>query len=97
MVRAFMQATAHGYRDAMAHPEKAADALLAGADGLDADLVHRSMRELSTRYTDDPAHWGRQEAEVWDRFVDFLDEHHIVKGDFDVSAAFTNRFLPSRD
>lgn len=97
MVRAFMKATAHGYRDAMAHPQKAADALLAGADGLDPDLVHRSMRYLSTRYTSDPAHWGRQETKVWNRFVDFLEDHDIVKGGFDVDAAFTNRFLPARD
>ncbi len=31
LVRRFMTATAHGYRDAMAHPDQAASALLAGA------------------------------------------------------------------
>lgn len=97
MVREFMAATAHGYRDAMAQPDKAAKALLAGADGLDADLVHRSMAYLSTRYTSDPARWGRQDDAVWTRFVDFLERHDIVGDGFDVDAAFTNRFLPGDD
>lgn len=92
-VRAFMSATAHGYRDAMAHPAKAADALLDGAKGLDPDLVGRSMTYLSTRYASDPDAWGRQEPAVWKDFVGFLTEHDLVKPGFDTDAAFTNRFL----
>ena len=50
------------------------DALLTGAPDLDEDLVTASADYLSTRYADDPAAWGRQEPEVWERFADFLDD-----------------------
>lgn len=94
LVAKFTAATAHGYRDAMASPRKAAAALLAGADGLDPELVTRSMKFLSTRYAADPMRWGHQDTSVWDRFVTFLEHHDIVGKGFDVDAAFTNRFLP---
>lgn len=94
VVRNFLAATAHGYRDAMAGPAKAADALIAGAPGLDRNLVERSAAFLSTRFATDPAAWGRQDPEVWQRFVAFLEKHRIVKSHFDVDAAFTNAYLP---
>lgn len=93
VVEAFTEATAHGYRDAMAHPAKAADALVAAAPGLDRRLVDRSMTYLSTRYTSDPDEWGHQDRAVWNRFVDFLEKDEIVKPGFATDAAFTNRFL----
>ena len=95
LVRKFMTATAHGYRDAMAQPAVATRALLAAAPGLDADLVARSMTYLSTHYASDPSMWGHQDAKVWERFVKFLEDHKLVKPGFDASAAFTNEFLPS--
>lgn len=94
IVRSFLTATAHGYREAMAHPGEAAAALLRGAPGLDPDLVRSSMNYLSTRYASDPQQWGAQRPQVWNRFVDFLETHKIVKPGFDVDAAYTNRFLP---
>lgn len=93
-VRAFVEATAKGYEAAMADPAAAGDALLAGADGLDRDLVERSMEYLATHYAADPAMWGRQDAQVWDRFVGFLEDHGIVSSGFDTAAAWTNEFLP---
>ncbi len=97
LVRRFMHATAHGYRDAMADPDAAAKALLSGAKGLDPDLVQRSADYLSTRYAADPDAWGRQDPKVWARFVGFLEDHHITKPGFDTRAAFTDRFLPGSD
>ena len=94
LVRRFTEATAHGYRDAMAHPGKAAEALLDGAPGLDRELVERSATYLSTRFAADPQEWGRQDPKVWRTFVRFLEDHRIVKAGFDVDAAFTNDYLP---
>ncbi|MBS1848487.1 MAG: ABC transporter substrate-binding protein [Actinobacteria bacterium] len=93
LVKAFMAATARGYRQAMAHPDQAAASLIAQAPGLDSNLVRRSMHYLSTRYAADPAAWGEQDPKVWNRFVDFLEAHHIVAAGFDTKAAYTNRFL----
>lgn len=92
---AFVDATARGYRAAMDAPSAAADALLTGAPDLDEDLVTASADYLSTRYADDPAAWGRQEPEVWERFADFLDEAGMLSEPVDVDEAFTNEYLPS--
>lgn len=97
LVEDFMEATARGYRAAMADPALAADALLEGAEGLDAELVGLSMEYLSTRYTDDPERWGHQDPAVWERFVAFFEDNGIIEAGLDVDAAFTNRFLPGTD
>lgn len=93
-LKAFMAATARGYRTAMARPQAAADALLDAAPDLDRDLVERSARYLATRYADDPARWGRQEAEVWRSFSSFLVDAGLIDEPIDVPAAWTNAYLP---
>ncbi len=94
LVRAFTHATAHGYRDAMADPGAAAQALLVGAKGLDPELVKRSATYLASRYAASPSSWGHQDPEVWSTFVTFLEHNKIVEGGFDTRAAYTNAFLP---
>jgi ABC-type nitrate/sulfonate/bicarbonate transport system substrate-binding protein len=94
-LRAFLAATARGYRAAMADPAAAADALLAAAPDLDRRLVERSARYLSTRYADDPARWGRQSAAIWDGFAAFLTEAGLVAKGFATSEAWTNAYLPA--
>lgn len=96
-VRSFVEATAKGYAAAMNDPEAAGKALLAEADGLDDELVQRSMEYLATHYAQDPTRWGHQDAAVWDRFVDFLTDNAIIPAGFDTDAAWTNDFLPGSD
>ncbi|AEI12697.1 ABC transporter substrate-binding protein [Cellulomonas gilvus] len=93
-VRAFVGALAHGYRDAMDEPDAAADALLAAAPELEPELVERSAAWLATRYADDPAAWGRQDARVWTDFVAFLQDNDLADEGFDTAAAWTDEFLP---
>lgn len=94
-VRAFVGALAHGYRDAMADPAAATTAIMHAAPELDEALVSASATWLATRYTDDPAAWGRQDAQVWDGFVGFLEDNGLVGAGFDTAAAWTNDFLPT--
>jgi ABC-type nitrate/sulfonate/bicarbonate transport system substrate-binding protein len=94
-LKAFMAATARGYREAMADPAAAADALLSQADDLDPNLVEASSTYLATRYADDPANWGRQSAKTWDGFAAFLLEAGLIDEPIDVDAAWTNEYLPS--
>jgi len=94
LVRDFLAALSEGYQKAMADPRAAATDLLAAAPELDHDLVERSADYLATRYTDDPARWGRQDAAVWDGFVGFLEEHHLIEPGFDTSEAWTDDYLP---
>ena len=94
MVRSFLGALAHGYRDAMTDPGAAVDALHEASPELDVDLLTRSAEYLSTRYASDPAQWGRQEAQVWNDFVGFLQDNHLAADDFDVAAAWSDDYLP---
>ena len=94
LVRAFLDATARGYRAAMEDPEAAADDLLAAAPELDEALVRASAEYLAGQYASDPDAWGRQDGETWTRFSDFLVESGLVEAGVDVEASFTNDFLP---
>ena len=89
----FMRATRRGYQGAMADPTGAADALIAAVPEVDADLVRASARYLATRYAEDPADWGRQDARVWTRFAAFLQDAGMVDEDVDIEASFTNDLL----
>jgi ABC-type nitrate/sulfonate/bicarbonate transport system substrate-binding protein len=91
---AFMAATSRGYQAAMEDPGAAATALLDQTEDLDPKLVEASAEYLSTRYADDPAAWGHQEAAVWDAFAAFLLEAGLIEKPIDVDAAWTNEYLP---
>ena len=92
--RAFMAATARGYREAMAHPDQAAHAVLKAAPELDRRLVTLSAKYLATRYARSPAAWGRQDPATWARFSDFLLKAGLVKNPVDAGEVYTNDYLP---
>ncbi len=94
LVRDFLGALAHGYEDAIADPGAAVDALHAAAPEVDEQLLTASAQWLAPRYADDPAHWGVQQAKVWDDFVAFLQDHDLADADFDTDAAWTDDYLP---
>ncbi|GIG21014.1 nitrate ABC transporter substrate-binding protein [Cellulomonas chitinilytica] len=94
LVRDFLGALTHGYEDAIADPAAAVDALHAAAPEVDEQLLTLSAQWLAPRYTDDPEHWGVQEAKVWDDFVAFLQDHDLADADFDTAAAWTDDYLP---
>ena len=95
LVHTFMDVTAHGYRESIAHPDEAAAALLKAAPESNAQLVRLSAAYLAEHYTDDPSAWGRQDPAVWAKFVAFLEAQKLVRPGFDTTAAFTNAFLPA--
>ncbi|MEN0129133.1 MAG: ABC transporter substrate-binding protein [Brevundimonas sp.] len=94
LVRSFLAALAHGYRDAMADPAAAVDALHKASPELDVDLLSRSAEYLATRYAADPESWGHQSEQVWDGFVGFLKDNRLAADDFDVAAAWSDDYLP---
>ena len=95
LVRDFLAALTHGYEDAIAEPQAAADAIHEAAPEIDPELLALSAQWLGPRYTDDPEHWGAQEARVWDDFVAFLQEHDLADAGFDTDAAWTDDYLPA--
>lgn len=92
---AFMAATARGYQAAMEDPAAASEALLGQTEDLDPELVTASSEYLATRYADDPAAWGQQDAEIWDGFADFLLEAGLIEQAIDVDGAWTDEYLPA--
>jgi ABC-type nitrate/sulfonate/bicarbonate transport system substrate-binding protein len=94
-LKAFLAATAEGYRSAMTDPSAAAHDLLAAAPDLDRDLVERSAKYLSTRYAEDPGRWGQQKAAVWSGFAAFLHDAGLIEKPLDPADAWTNEFLPA--
>ena len=84
---------ARGYREAMADPQAAADALLAQVPELDRALVEPSAEYLATRFAPDAASWGLQDAQTWTTFVDFLEKNDLAEPGFDTTAAWTNDLL----
>jgi ABC-type nitrate/sulfonate/bicarbonate transport system substrate-binding protein len=93
-LRAFLAATTRGYQAAMADPQASADALVEAAPDLDPALVEASAEFLATRYADDPAVWGRQEARIWEDFTAFLEGAGMLPEPIDPAEAWTNDFLP---
>lgn len=94
LVRAFLDATARGYRLAAEQPGEAARLLLEAVPELDAELVRASATYHASRYTAEGRPWGAQDAEVWRTFADFLAEAGLTEEPVDTSGAFTTDFLP---
>jgi ABC-type nitrate/sulfonate/bicarbonate transport system substrate-binding protein len=93
-LRAFLGATARGYRAAMADPAASAAALVDAVPDLDPELVERSAEFLATRYAEDPEAWGRQDAAIWEDFTAFLDDAGLLSEPLDPADAWTDDFLP---
>jgi NitT/TauT family transport system substrate-binding protein len=102
---AFLDATARGYREAAADPERAADALHgeAGPNLDDREFLVESARRLSGAFLTDDGSWGEMDHERWVTFVDWLTENEILRtlegdslpaSELDAGALYTNDLLP---
>jgi NitT/TauT family transport system substrate-binding protein len=80
-LRAFLAATARGYRFAAAHPETAADILRETAEGMDVDdpeFLRESQRRLADAYLTPDGEWGLMANERWAEFVAWLSGEGIL-------------------
>lgn len=95
--RAFLRATARGYRYAAEHPEEAAEMLIAGdATGSLQDareLVYASQKWISERYIADAPAWGYIAPERWNAFYGWLYQNGLTVHDL-TGTGFTNEYLP---
>ena len=96
LVKAFLAAVSKGYEFAIAHPEEAAEILLAAEPDLDAELVKASQKWLADKYQDDAPRWGEQKQAVWKNYTEWMLSKNLLEKDIDVDKAFTNEFLPSK-
>ncbi|MBB6645618.1 ABC transporter substrate-binding protein [Halobellus ruber] len=80
-LRAFLAATARGYRFAAEHPEEAADILQETAEGMDVDdpeFLRESQRRLADAYLTPDGEWGVMDHDRWAAFVEWLSEQGIL-------------------
>lgn len=93
VVRAFVEATARGYADAILNPSEAADRLLEAVPELDEDLVRASAEYLALEFQADAPRWGQQSSETWEAFTQFLIDNGIIE-EWESEGYWTNEFLP---
>ena len=104
--RAFLAATAEGYRRAAADPAKAAAALCACGHASLADraFVEASAEHIRAKFLTPSGAWGAMEETRWVQFVDFLAQAAILtdrqkqpipRESVDAAKLFTNSFLPT--
>ena len=95
--KAFLEATAKGYRYAAEHPQEAADMLIAGDSTRSLedsrDLVYASQEWISAQYIADAADWGVFDPERWDAFYGWLFENNLTAHDLR-GIGYSNDYLP---
>ena len=96
VAKAFLEALAHGYQDAIDDPEGAAEILMNASPELkdSADLVIASQEYLADQYVADAERWGEFDPARWSGFFQWLNDNDLVETPIDPMAGFTNDFLP---
>ncbi len=92
--KAFLEATAKGYTDAINDPEGAADILLKYAPELDREIVVASQKWLADEYQSDAEKWGVFDTERWNAFFDYLWENKLIEKEIADNYGFSNEYLP---
>jgi len=95
--RAFLAATARGYKDAIDDPEGAARMLIEGdttgsLEGSE-ELVTESQKWLADKYIDDAPQWGYIDPARWDAFYAWLFEENLIAKELPAGSGFTNDYL----
>ena len=95
--KAFLEATAKGYKYAIEHPQEAADMLIAGdttgsLTGSE-ELVYASQEWLSGQYIADASQWGVFDEERWNAFYGWLSDKGLTAHDLS-GTGFSNDYLP---
>lgn len=95
--KAFLEALAQGYRDAIADPEGAAEILMNASPELkdSEELVVSSQKYLAEQYVADAPRWGEIDADRWSGFFTWLNDNQLLERPIDPMAGFTNDFLPA--
>jgi ABC-type nitrate/sulfonate/bicarbonate transport system substrate-binding protein len=94
-VKAFTEATAKGYQYAIDDPEAAAGILLEAVPELDEKLVTESQKYLAGEYAKDAPQWGYEKDGIWQSYSDLMLSSDLISKQLDISAAYTNEFLPA--
>ena len=78
----FLQAVARGYCQAAEQPEETAKLLVEHLDHpnfQDLAFITRAMQVIAPSFLNGQQQWGVMQAERWNAYVQWLDEHHLLK------------------
>ena len=92
--KAFLSAVTKGYEYAIENPNEAADILCKAAPELDRELVIASQNYLAKEYKADAKQWGLIDADRWNNFYKWVNEHELVEGEIPLNKGFSNKYLP---
>lgn len=96
IAKAFLRATAKGYKYAIENPESAAEILVNGdttgslSDSL--ELVTESQKWISSQYIADSEKWGYIDGDRWNGFYAWLYDNGLVSRDLQ-NIGFSNDYL----
>ncbi|MDP3062700.1 MAG: ABC transporter substrate-binding protein [Chloroflexota bacterium] len=93
LVERFVRATVLGYKDAVADPQKAVDALVKANPEVDQSIERPGVVLLAPLWTEGVPSFGWQTRERWVGFADWMKANSLLKPDVDASAAFTNKYV----
>ena len=94
LAKAFLEATSRGYEAVAADPAAGAAAMLSAVPELDSTLVTDAVAYYAPRYTEQ-GQFGTMEAEVWQRFNEFLVRSGMLENESALDGAWTNEYLPA--
>lgn len=92
--KAFLSALSKGYTYAMENPEEAANILCSAAPELDHELVLASQNYLADQYQADAPYWGYIDADRWNAFYQWVNDHALTETTVPLDTGFTNSYLP---
>lgn len=92
--RAFLEATARGYEDAIQDPDGTAEILHKYAPDYDLEMLQTSQNYLSGKYMEDAERWGEMKDLVWDNYTEFMAENGVITKTIPAQDCYTNEFLP---
>lgn len=96
LAEAFLRATEKGYNYAVEEPEQAAEILHGYVPEYDLEMLKDSQNYLAGKYTEGSFSWGRMDAKVWERYMDFMMEYGLIDKKVSPETCFTNQYLPTR-
>lgn len=97
LIRKFLRATEKGYLYSIGKPELAVQDLLKHAPEIEKEIAIASQKYLAGQYLADARYWGMMEEDRWLDYDRWLYEQGLTERRLDVSASFTNKFLPGEE
>jgi putative hydroxymethylpyrimidine transport system substrate-binding protein len=94
-IRAFIAALAKGTEYAIAHPQEAANAVLAAGKGLDPEQTRAEVDATLPLLAGPKDHpYGHLDPEQWEAYANWMQQHGLIKSAPQADEVLTNELLP---